>query len=91
MVFLPILEIKGGLAEQWNKDNPSRKMNRGDSVVEVNGVRGNVALMLERCKADAILELTVCKCLTYGHLMADLAKLILAKGCGPIMIRLSFF
>ena len=87
---LPILEIKGGLAEQWNKNNPSRKMNRGDSVVEVNGVRGNVALMLERCKADATLELTVCKCLTYGHLVADLTKLILAKGCGPIMIRLSF-
>ena len=59
-------------------------------MVEVNGVRGNVALMLEKCKADATLELTVCKCLTYGHLVADLKKLIAVKGCGPILVRLSY-
>jgi len=87
---LPILEVKGGLAEKWNKENPNKKMNKGDSVVEVNGVRGNVALMLEKCKADPTLELTLCKCLTYGHLVQDLKKLMSIKGCGPIMIRLSW-
>jgi hypothetical protein len=39
---------------------------------QVNGIRGNVALMLEKCKADPTLELTICKCLTFGHLVADL-------------------
>jgi len=87
---LPILVISGGLAEKWNKEHPERKMNAGDSVVEVNGVRGNVALMLEKCKSDPTLELTMCKCLTYNHLVADLEKLISIKGCGPIMIRLSW-
>lgn len=87
---LPILVISGGLAEQWNKEHPERKMNAGDGVVEVNGVRGNVALMLEKCKSDPTLELTICKCLTYNHLVADLEKLISIKGCGPIMIRLSW-
>lgn len=87
---LPILVISGGIAEQWNKQHPERKMTPGDSVVEVNGIRGNVALMLEKCKADPTLELTICKCLTYGHLVADLEKLISIKGCGPILIRLSW-
>lgn len=87
---LPVLEIKGGIAEQWNKQNPSKRINHGDSVVEVNGVRGNVALMLEKCKADPTLELTICKCLTFGHLVQDLRKLIGIKGCGPILIRLSW-
>ncbi|CAJ1338775.1 unnamed protein product [Effrenium voratum] len=87
---LPILVISGGIAEQWNKQHPERKMNTGDSIVEVNGIRGNVALMLEKCKVDPTLEMTVCKCLTYGHLVADLEKLISIKGCGPIMIRLSW-
>lgn len=27
-----------------------------DSIVEVNGIRGNVALMLEKCKVDPTLE-----------------------------------
>ncbi len=88
--ILPILVISGGIAEQWNKKHPERKMNTGDSIVEVNGIRGNVALMLEKCKSDPTLELTICKCLTYGHLVADLEKLISIKGCGPIMIRLSW-
>eukprot|EP00913_Durusdinium_trenchii_P032792 g30697.t1 len=87
---LPILVISGGIAEQWNRSHPERKMNTGDSIVEVNGIRGNVALMLEKCKVDATLELTICKCLTYGHLVADLEKLISIKGCGPIMVRLSW-
>mmetsp|Transcript_5349 Transcript_5349/g.9548 ORF Transcript_5349/g.9548 Transcript_5349/m.9548 type:complete len:398 (+) Transcript_5349:1-1194(+) len=87
---LPILVISGGIAEMWNKQHPDKKMNTGDSIIEVNNIKGNVALMLEKCKADQVLELTVCKCLTFGHLVADLEKLVLVKGCGPILIRLSW-
>ena len=35
---LPILEIKGGLAEKWNKENPTKQMNRG-AVSWMFGVR----------------------------------------------------
>jgi len=87
---LPVLGISGGTAEEWNEKNPNKKMNIGDSLVEVNGVRGNVALMLEKCKNDATLELTLCKSLTFGHLVSDLEKLVSLKGCGPILIRLSW-
>ncbi|OLP90738.1 putative L-ascorbate peroxidase 3 [Symbiodinium microadriaticum] len=31
------------------------------------------------------LRLTLCRCLNYDHLVADLEKLISAKNCGPIM------
>ena len=87
---LPILMISGGIAEKWNQEHPERKMSTSDSIVEVNGVRGNVALMLEKCKTDPTLDLTICKCLTFGHLVSDLGKLMEVKGCGPMMIRLSW-
>eukprot|EP00434_Breviolum_minutum_P017769 symbB.v1.2.015684.t1/scaffold1179.1/size133475/7 len=87
---LPILFIAGGLTEQWNKEHPENKISTGDSIVEVNGVRGDVANMLQKCKVDPVLDLTICKCLTYGHLVQDLENLISIKGCGPIMIRLSW-
>ncbi|CAE7853398.1 PRCP [Symbiodinium sp. KB8] len=41
-------------------------------------------------KATAEQLLTLCRCLNYDHLVADLEKLISAKNCGPIMIRLSW-
>eukprot|EP00438_Fugacium_kawagutii_P003597 Skav221605 [mRNA] locus=scaffold1698:831490:832335:+ [translate_table: standard] len=46
--------------------------------------------MLEKCRTDPTLELTICKSLTYGHLVRDLENLISVKGCGPIMVRLSW-
>ena len=46
----------------WNKSNPDKKMTPGDSIVEVNGIRGNVALMLEKCKVDPTLEPGTLRC-----------------------------
>ena len=31
-------------------------------------------------KVDPVLDLTICKCLTYGHLVQDLENLISIKG-----------
>jgi len=87
---LPILSISGGLAGKWNEQNPGKKMNPNDSIIEVNGVKCNAAYMLEKCKHDPTLNLTICKGLTYGNLLSDLEKLVSVKGCGPILIRLSW-
>lgn len=87
---LPIMSVTGGVAEKWNQDNPEMQIRKGDSIVEVNGTTGDVAQMLDKCKTDVELELTLCRCLNYDHLVADLEKLISAKNCGPIMIRLSW-
>merc|ERR1719382_2382939 len=39
---LPILKINGGLAERWNMDCPSNvKLQKGDLILEVNGVSEN--------------------------------------------------
>lgn len=86
---LPILFVSGGIADAWNKEHPEAKISAGDAIVEVNGVR-SVEGMLQKCKVDPVLSLTMIKCLTYGHLVQDLEKLISIKGCGPIMIRLAW-
>ncbi|CAJ1338777.1 unnamed protein product [Effrenium voratum] len=50
----------------------------------------DVVEMLEKCKADDTLKMTLCRCLTFEHLVEDLEKLVRRKGCGPILIRLSW-
>ena len=88
--LLPIMHVTGGVADAWNRSNPSKKMNSGDSILEVNGIKGDVVEMLEKCKADNVLKLTLCRALTYEYLVEDLERLIRQKQCGPMLIRLSF-
>lgn len=88
--LLPIMHVTGGVADAWNRSNPEKKMNSGDSILEVNGVKGDVVEMLEKCKADNVLKLTLCRALTYEYLVEDLERFIRQKQCGPILIRLSF-
>lgn len=87
---LPIMSCTGGLAEQWNNNNPDKKLCQGDAVLEVNGCRGKVAEMLEKCKTEKVLTLVLCRKFNYDHLVADLEELVSTKGCGPILIRLSW-
>jgi len=87
---LPVMAITGGLAEAWNQNHSDKPLRKGDSVIEVNKVKKNVAMMLEKCKSEKILELTLKRECTYDHLVTDLENLIVAKGCGPILIRLSW-
>jgi len=87
---LPIMTVTGGVAEIWNQEHPETAISKGDSILEVNGISGDVAEMLDRCKTSTELELTLCKCLNYDHLVSDLEKLITSKSCGPTMIRLSW-
>jgi len=89
-LVLPIMSITGGLAENWNKSNPTCQMKKGDSIIEVNGERKNVAVMLEKCKSEQVLELVLARAMTYDHLVGDLENLVNTKGCGPILIRLSW-
>eukprot|EP00438_Fugacium_kawagutii_P031038 Skav235367 [mRNA] locus=scaffold3967:94005:101822:+ [translate_table: standard] len=87
---LPILFVSGGIAETWNREHPEAKINPGDSIIEVNGARHDVSAMLQKCKVDPVLSLTIIKCLTYGHLVQDLENLISTQGCGAVLIQLSW-
>ncbi|CAK0869858.1 unnamed protein product, partial [Prorocentrum cordatum] len=88
--ILPIMALTGGLAEAWNTANPLTPLQRGDSIVAVNGCSANASAMLDKCKNDTVLELTLCAQLTYEHLVGDLEKLVDQKGCGPLLVRLSW-
>merc|ERR1719277_741192 len=46
--------------------------------------------MLERCKTEKVLTLTLARNFTYSNLVADLESFIMTRGCGAILIRLSW-
>lgn len=50
---------KDGLVQQWNRINPHVEVKEGDTIISVNGVRGNAEDMVNRIKKDAILGLVV--------------------------------
>eukprot|EP00747_Dinoflagellata_sp_TGD_P095925 gnl/TRDRNA2_/TRDRNA2_166665_c0_seq2.p1 gnl/TRDRNA2_/TRDRNA2_166665_c0~~gnl/TRDRNA2_/TRDRNA2_166665_c0_seq2.p1 ORF type:complete len:795 (-),score=62.15 gnl/TRDRNA2_/TRDRNA2_166665_c0_seq2:80-2254(-) len=46
-----------GLVEEWNMNNPDKAVRRGDKIVEVNGVRGNVFELRSECKKNQVLNI----------------------------------
>jgi len=55
-VSLRIVKVdEVGLVPNWNRENPSHPVRRGDRIVEVNGIRGNAQAMIEVCKTSATL------------------------------------
>merc|ERR1712039_19242 len=57
---LPVLGITGGLAERWNeKCAPAVRIQIGDIVVEVNGVKSNAIKMMELCLNARVLKVTL--------------------------------
>jgi len=86
---LPIVGLCGGMARAWNRANPYAPLRYGDALVRVNGARGATE-MLERCRDDEALELTLRTQLNCSALVADLEKLIRQRRCGPVLVRLSF-
>lgn len=48
-----------GLVHRWNEQHPQRRVQAGDRIVEVNGRRNNVRLMLEAIKSERSLSLLV--------------------------------
>mmetsp|Transcript_65747 Transcript_65747/g.140645 ORF Transcript_65747/g.140645 Transcript_65747/m.140645 type:complete len:171 (+) Transcript_65747:75-587(+) len=56
---LRVDEVVEGLLEQWNEDRPSQAVQQGDLIIEVNGFRGNVYVMIQECKKEGLLEMTV--------------------------------
>merc|ERR1719440_510396 len=56
---LPIRAITGGLVETWNTEHPATQVFTGDKIIEVNGVRGDAASMVEKCAREQTLRMVV--------------------------------
>lgn len=48
--------ISEGLVKSWNDSHPDLQVEIGDSIVEVNGYRGDLPKMIDECKADQLLR-----------------------------------
>mmetsp|Transcript_31977 Transcript_31977/g.56526 ORF Transcript_31977/g.56526 Transcript_31977/m.56526 type:complete len:372 (-) Transcript_31977:52-1167(-) len=53
--------IRGGLVAKWNEEHPDAVVSVGDRIIAVSGVRGNLEAMIEQCKKEEMLELTLVK------------------------------
>mmetsp|Transcript_120125 Transcript_120125/g.339952 ORF Transcript_120125/g.339952 Transcript_120125/m.339952 type:complete len:189 (-) Transcript_120125:132-698(-) len=55
--------ITGGLVEAWNNEAPAAtKVQLGDRVVEVNGLRNDVLMLVDECKKNQVLQMKVKRC-----------------------------
>ncbi|CAE7545264.1 unnamed protein product [Symbiodinium natans] len=75
---IPIVEVNGGLAGQWNEDNPMRIVRSGDCIVAVNGISKDVPNMLKTCLTCGALELLIVKGTTDESGMEPVASGLLA-------------
>merc|ERR1719210_1189182 len=44
---LPVRAVMGHLTEEWNRSHPESKVQSGDRIVEVNGIRGRSDLLMK--------------------------------------------
>ncbi|CAE8633513.1 unnamed protein product [Polarella glacialis] len=60
LTVLPVAALNQGLAERWNQSCPPHcQVRPGDSIVQVNGIKGDAGLMLAACQNDAVLDITL--------------------------------
>jgi len=52
---------RSGMVDDWNLSHPRSKIEKGDYVVKVNQVEGDVNGMLDECSRSAVLEFRVRK------------------------------
>jgi len=53
----------GGLVQDWNTCNPREQIAPGDCIVEVNGAKGDAHAMMDKCRTERVLRMTVRKAL----------------------------
>jgi len=61
---LPVRAVTGGLIAAWNAAHPDRRVVENDHIVEVNGDRQVVDLLMDRLANDTVLNITF---LRVGH------------------------
>jgi shikimate 5-dehydrogenase len=71
---LRIEAVTGGAFQAWNLANPGLQVRPGDNIVALNGVRGEVAKLLEQCGAFGTLEVEVVRQETTTQLAGELSE-----------------
>merc|ERR1719464_1753443 len=63
---LPVREVTGALAAEWNRDHPDLQVRPGDRIVEVNGARGIADQMMKALKESEVVRLTLVRLPAHG-------------------------
>lgn len=48
-----------GHVDYWNRQNPDQQVRQGDSIVEVNGIRGGSHELIDACKVSSTLNMLI--------------------------------
>ena len=56
---LIIKYVKDGAVQAWNRENPAKSVEAGDAIVAIDGVAGDVHLLVQECKKLKPLALTI--------------------------------
>jgi len=54
-----IKTMGSGLISQWNHEHPAQRVNSGDSILEVNGVSGDLAKVRDACTKSGTLNIVL--------------------------------
>mmetsp|Transcript_32642 Transcript_32642/g.60842 ORF Transcript_32642/g.60842 Transcript_32642/m.60842 type:complete len:215 (-) Transcript_32642:80-724(-) len=74
---------EGGRVDQWNKENPDKKIEPDDVIVEINGSdKGNITQLIENIQNEPVLTMVIVKRLLPFVIETERARLI-AEGKKP--------
>lgn len=56
---MPVRDVTGHLAKEWNDDHPESQVLPGDRVIDVNGTHGTADMMMKEIKSSEIVRITL--------------------------------
>lgn len=58
-VTLEIEKINVGLIAEWNAAKPDKEVKLGDKVISVNGISGDAVKMIQACKENDVVKMSI--------------------------------
>jgi len=62
---LLVTEVREGLVQAWNRDNPIHQIFPGDRIIRVNEVQNDARKLLDECRKSGLLNLAIKKAKTH--------------------------
>merc|ERR1712060_395361 len=72
--------VVGGLVQDWNYRYPRLGIRRGDVVLEVNGVKGDMHRLVDECTKRSVLKLTLRR-----EAKRSLPSTVTGRGAPPVL------
>lgn len=58
---LLVTQIRQGLVQEWNRENPCHQLRPGDRIIKVNSCQNSARRLLEECRKNVVLRIAIKK------------------------------